>query len=84
LSCINYNVNRINIYGIIINVNSSLYITSDRNEVTAADNPTNDDTYEDIAGATNNQKKKGSLYNLRTHFVLNKSPVMYTFKGCVR
>ena len=28
-----YNVHRINIYGIIINVNSSLDITSDRNEV---------------------------------------------------
>ena len=59
MSCIIYNVNRITIYGIIINVNSSLYITFDRNEVTAVDNPTNNDTYEYIKGATNNQKKKG-------------------------
>ena len=46
-------------FGITINVISSFYITSDRNEVTAADNPTNNDTYEDIEGATNNQKQKG-------------------------
>jgi hypothetical protein len=39
LSCIIYNIYRINIYSIIINVNSSFYMTSDRNEVTAADNP---------------------------------------------
>jgi hypothetical protein len=44
----------------IINVNSSLYITSDRNEVTAADNPITNDTYEDIEGATSNQIKKGT------------------------
>ena len=67
LSCIIYNVNRINIYSIIINVNSSLYITSDRNEVTAADNPTNNHTYEDIEGATNNQKKKGRKFNIHLH-----------------
>jgi hypothetical protein len=47
LSCIIYNIYRINIYS-IINVNSSLYITSDRNEVTAADNSINNDMYEDI------------------------------------
>ena len=58
LSCIIYNIYRINIYS-IINVNSSLYITSDRNEVTAADNPITNDTYEDTEGATSNQIKKG-------------------------
>ena len=46
-------------FGITINVISSFYITSDRNEVTAADNPTNDDTYEYIKGTTSNQRKKG-------------------------
>ena len=46
-------------FGITINVISSFYATSDRNEVTAAYNPTNDDTYEDIEGATSNQRKKG-------------------------
>jgi hypothetical protein len=46
-------------FGITINVISSFYITSDRNEVTVADNPTSDDTYEDIEGTTNNQRKKG-------------------------
>jgi hypothetical protein len=50
-----------------INVNSSLYITSDRNEVTAADNPTNNDTYEDIEGTTSNQRKKGRKFNIHLH-----------------
>jgi hypothetical protein len=45
-------------FGITINVISSFYITSDRNEVTVADNPTNNDTYEDIEGTTSNQRKK--------------------------
>ena len=66
-----YNVYRINIYGIIINVNSSFYMTSDRNEVTAADNPTTNDTYEYIEGATSNQGKKGRNYNL--HLLLCKT-----------
>ena len=38
------------------------YVTSDRNEVAAADNPTNNDTYEYIEGATINQIKKGKNY----------------------
>ena len=59
MSCMIYNIYRIKIYSIIINANSSLYITSDRNDVTAADNPTNNDTYEDIEGATSNQRKRG-------------------------
>jgi hypothetical protein len=46
-------------FGITINVISSFYITSDRNEVTAADNPTHNDTYEYIKGTTSNQRKKG-------------------------
>jgi len=37
-------------------------VTSDRNEVTAADNKTTNDTYEYIEGATNNQRKKGKNY----------------------
>jgi hypothetical protein len=63
LSCIIYNVCRINIYSIIINANSSIYITSDRNEETAADNPITNDMYEYIEGATSNQRKKGKNYN---------------------
>jgi hypothetical protein len=42
-------------------------ITSNRNEVTAADNPTNNDMYEDIEGVTNNQKKKGRKFNIHLH-----------------
>ena len=63
LSRIIYNVCRINIYSIIINANSSIYITSDRNEETAADNPITNDMYEYIEGATSNQRKKGKNYN---------------------
>ena len=67
LSCIIYNIYRINIYSIIINVNSSFYMTSDRNEVTAADNPITNDTYEDIEGATGNQIKKGRDFNIHLY-----------------
>jgi hypothetical protein len=38
-------------------------MTSDRNEVTAADNPITNDTYEYIEGATSNQRRKGKNYN---------------------
>ena len=48
--------------GIIVNVNWSLYITSDRNDVPAADNPISNDTYEYIEGATSNQRKRGRNY----------------------
>ena len=67
LSCIIYNIYRINIYSIIINVNSSFYMTSDRNEVTAADNQITNDTYEDIEGATSNQIKKGRNFNIHLY-----------------
>jgi len=46
-------------------------MTSDRNEVTAADNPITNDTYENIEGATSNQRKKGSTYNI--HLYIYKS-----------
>ena len=54
-------------YSIIINVNSSFYMTSDRNEVTAADNPITNDTCEDIEGATSNQRKKGRDYKIHLY-----------------
>jgi len=44
-----------------------LYIIFVRNEVTAADNPTNSDTYEYIEGATSNQRKKGRNYKIHLH-----------------
>jgi hypothetical protein len=47
----------------LISSNSS-YLTSDRNEVTAADNPKTNDTYEYIEGATSNQRGKGRNYNI--------------------
>ena len=49
-------------YSIIINANSSIYITSDRNEETAADNPITNDMYEYIEGTTSNQRNKGNNY----------------------
>ena len=58
---------------IIVNVNSSLYITSDRNDVTAADNPINNDAYEYIEGATSNQTQKGMNYNIHMHIKLCKT-----------
>ena len=57
----------INIFGIIINVNLSFYITSDRNEVTTADNPINNDSYEDIEGATSNQRERGRKYSMHLY-----------------
>ena len=54
-------------YSIIIDVNSSFYMTSDRNEETAADNPITNDTYDDIEGATSNQRKKGRDFNIHLY-----------------
>jgi hypothetical protein len=51
----------------------SLYITSDRNDVTAADNPTNNDTYEYIEGTTSNQTKKGRNYNIHLSNPIGKT-----------
>ena len=45
-----------------IRIQNKINITSDRNEVTAADNPTTNDTYDYIEGATSNQRKKGKNY----------------------
>jgi hypothetical protein len=42
-------------------------MSSDRDEATAADNLTNNDTYEYIEGATSNQKKKGRNHNIHLH-----------------
>jgi hypothetical protein len=42
-------------------------MTSDRNEVTAADNQITNDTYEDIEGATSNQIKKGRNFNIHLY-----------------
>jgi len=42
-------------------------------DVTAADNPTNNDTYEYIEGATSNQTKKGRNYNIHLHIKLCKT-----------
>jgi hypothetical protein len=67
LSYIIYNIYRINMHSIIIDVNSSFYMTSDRNEGTAADNPITNDTYEDIEGATSNQRKKGRDFNIHLY-----------------
>ena len=54
-------------YSIIIDVNTSFYMTSDRNEVTAADNPITNHTYEDIRGATSNQRKRGRDFNIHLY-----------------
>ena len=45
-------------------VSSNSYITSDRNEVKADDNPNTNDTYEFIEGAMSNQREKGKNYNI--------------------
>ena len=42
----------------------SSYITSDRNEVKAADNPNTNDTYESIEGDMSNQREKGKTYSI--------------------
>ena len=47
----------------LVSSNSS-YITSDRNEITAADNPNTSDTYELIEGDMSNQREKGKNYNI--------------------
>ena len=45
-------------------VSSNSYITSDRNEVKAADNPNTNDSYEFIEGAMSNQREKGKNYSI--------------------
>ena len=45
-------------------VSSNSYITSDRNEVKAADNPNTNDTYEFIEGAMSNQREKGKNFSM--------------------
>ena len=45
-------------------ISSNSYITSDRSEVKAADNPNTNDTYEFIKGAMSNQREKGKNYNI--------------------
>ena len=56
---------RINIFVIIVNVNLSFDTKSDRKDVTAADIPPVNDTYEYIEGATSNQIKKGRNNNIQ-------------------
>jgi hypothetical protein len=49
----------------MVNVNLSFDTKSDRKNVTAADNPPVNDTYEYIEGATSNQRKKGMNNNIQ-------------------